>query len=450
MRKIIEKLTGLSDRVIVTGLFLASLLIRLLYSFYAYSKDIMDSFADDKGYFYLAREIVSRGKVFYDKDIHLYAEMVGPGLPWINALTLWVFGKNWLPVFIVTSFCSALVTYFIYKTARLVLDKPTAIIAGLWSCIYFFYINFSATAGKEILMSLCLAAIVYLLLKLFYLKKFNWPEFLILTVVFTYSFHLDERFLIFSPLIFIYILLEETEFFKQVKLKKTLMFFILVVMLTVPWTIRNYKEFGKVVLISTRTESYTDRILGYERKEHVIDKYNDIYGFYYIHDYQVDSIISGLKTRTDGGYLISEEQRRAMKNGNLPKPLTGIKAFWIRTKDMLRPFQVGGEFQRSGYFFYQKSLRHNLVSFAFYGIMFFLSLPGFYFMYRKNKHVFYFFLITILVYTLLHGLLIPYTNWRYRLPLDSIFIIVGSLGLIRLFEFRLIKIFGLNIEFTNE
>ena len=124
-----------------------------------------------------------------------------------------------------------------------------------------------------------------------------------------------------------------------------------------------------------------------------------------------------------------------MMEGNIPDLVTGVKAFWIRVKDMLRPFQIGGEYQRTGYFFYKKSLRHNIVSFLFYGTMFLLSIPGGYFLHQKNQHIFYLFISIILIYLLIHGFFISYTNWRYRLPLDAIFIIVGCYGLTRIMKY---------------
>jgi hypothetical protein len=172
----------------------------------------------------------------------------------------------------------------------------------------------------------------------------------------------------------------------------------------------------------------------------MMDEFNDIYGVYYIHEHQFDSVIAGHKTHTDRGRKISPEMVKAMKRGELPKPLTGIKAMWVRTLSMLEPIQIKGRYERSGYFYYMKSLKHNIATFLFYGILFLFSFPGFYYLYQLNRKVFYIFLFVILSYTFIHALAIPYTNWRYRLPLDSIFIIVGWLGIVNVFRFTLNKL----------
>jgi hypothetical protein len=62
----------------------------------------------------------------------------------------------------------------------------------------------------------------------------------------------------------------------------------------------------------------------------------------------------------------------------------------------------------------------GVVCFLWYNLYFFLSR--------------YLFILAILIYALLHGLLIPYTNRCYRVPLDAIFIITGTFGLFSIFK----------------
>ena len=167
LKNIINKIEQISERKTSLFIFLFTFALRVLFVVFSFLYNVMDSFADDKGYFYLAKEIVQRGKVFYDTNIHLYAEMLGPGLPWINALTISLFGDHWLPIFIVSAGFSALITFLTYKTARLFLEKTPSLFAGIWSSFYFFYYDFSATAGKEIYLSFFFISILYLLIKIF-------------------------------------------------------------------------------------------------------------------------------------------------------------------------------------------------------------------------------------------------------------------------------------------
>lgn len=411
-------------------LFSGTFFLRAVYSLYYW-------FVADppvtNAYYEIACQILDQGKIFYDTS-HPYYESVGPVMPLINALTMLVAGRNYLGLYIVTALASALTTLYTYKLARLLVDRSTALFAGLWSAFYLFYFFYTPTPGKDIWMAFFMVLLLYRLIRMVALRDYSWPQFIIFSALFTVSFHLDERFFLFSPFIFLLILKEETCSFRFLRLTRSLAFAGIVILLTVPWTIRNYNKHGKIVIISTRTERFTDRFFGYEPRPHIMDPFNDTYGAFYIHDYQVDSVITGLKTVTDGGRTISASQVAAMKKGILPAPLTGMQAAWSRLVTMFEPIQIRGRYERTGYFWYEKSLRHNIATFVFYGTLFLFSFPGFGFLVKKNRKVALILISVIIIYALVHALAIPYTNWRYRLPLDSLFIIAGCTGITGLYH----------------
>jgi len=153
----------------------------------------------------------------------------------------------------------------------------------------------------------------------------------------------------------------------------------------------------------------------------------------------MDSVKDGLITITNGGFRISEGQRKYMKEGNLPKPFNNKAAYWSRFKRIYRIYQFGGEWVRTGYEYEAVSKRFNLVSLLFFGPVLFFSLFGFRNLYEKRKRIFWLFLVPIIIYTLLHVFTIPYTEARYRLPLDALFIIVGCFGITQAYEWIRIK-----------
>ncbi len=426
-----NKIEHLEEKQIAFLLFGVALFLRILYAifhFYYYPLPATNL------YYELAQEIISKGQIFYNTN-NPYYDVVGPIIPWLNALTMLVFGKNYLGLYIITAFGSALTTLYTYKTARLFLDKRTSILIGFWSTIYLFYFLYTPTPGKDIWMSFLLIFLIYQLIKLFIIKEFNYRSYLFFIFLFVVSFHLDERYVIFSPFILFFILYYETSFFTKLRVKKSLLFIGFTILLMIPWTVRNYYKYNKVVILSTRTERYTDKLLGNEqKKEYFSDDFTSIKGRYYIADNQIDSVISSKKTVTDNGFKIPKVQAEAMKNGLRPSPLTGLNAMGSRLRTMFEPFQLKGHFEQTGYYYYKKSLRHNIATFLFYGIIFIFSFLGFYYLYQLNKSIFYLFLFTILIYALLHALTIPYTNWRYRLPLDAIIIITGCFGISRLYQ----------------
>jgi 4-amino-4-deoxy-L-arabinose transferase-like glycosyltransferase len=437
-----NKLFRLSDNKILLVFFLLALTVRLIYSVYAYVNiDPNDPELFNNLYYFIAQDIVEQGTPFYQTD-DPYKDVVGPVMPWLNAIGLLISGDNWIGIFLVSALFSTLIVFYIIKTALLISSKAVAILAGIVSSMNPLYLHFTATPGKDIVMTFFIIYLIHELLYLFEYKTFSYLRFVMFTMMFVISFHLDERFLIFAPFILLFILLKETGRLKKCKVRKSLLFIVFVIVLMIPWTVHNINKFDKVVILTTRTEKYTDQLFGYEKNEpYFSEDFTDIKGLYYIHDYQIDSVISGKKTITDAGYNIPPLWVNVMKEGKMPGPLTGFNAFLSRIVVMYEPFQWTGRWVRTGYYYEEYSFRHNLISFLFYGIFFLMTLPGFYFFYLRNRTTFYLFISTIIIYTIIHSMLIPYTVWRYRLPLDALFIIVGIFGFFETIQRLLPKVY---------
>jgi hypothetical protein len=229
----------------------------------------------------------------------------GRSYPGLMPVTMLVLGENYLGLYIVTAVGSSLITLYTYKTARLFLDKRVSVISGLWSLFYLFYFFYTPTPGKDIWMSFFMVFLIYNFIKLFGNQEFSYQRYFVFILMFAISFHLDERFFVFTPIIGLFLLNLDTSGFRKLNFSKTILFASLLIFLMVPWTYRNYRKHDKIVLLSTRTETFTDPIFGYETRAHMLDDANDIYGIYYIHENQFDSVIDGTKTHTDSGRKIS-------------------------------------------------------------------------------------------------------------------------------------------------
>jgi len=395
--------------------------------------DRSNSNYDGNLYYIIAKDIVHQGTIFYSTD-HPYKDVVGPVTPWLNAATIYLLGDNWLGIFIVTSLISSFMVVIVYKLALLVFDKSTALLAAIWMTISPIYLYFIPTPGKDMLMAFFIILIICLFSKCFVFNKLNLIDFISLIFVVALSIHNDERYFILVPILFIFIFITEYNSRERIKFKYSFLFLLLVILLMLPWTARNYKKFGRLVIITTRTERITDKILGNSPRENTLD-YAYTLDYYYIHPVQIDSVISGLKTRTDGGCEISIEQRKEMANGNLPHKHSALEAYFSRFKEMFSPVNFGG-WSRGGYYYERRSLKHNIISLLFYGTMLLFSIPGFYLLYKKYKILFYLLISIVTIYSLIHIFTIPYTVWRYRLPLDSLFILTGAKGIIYFIQSR--------------
>ena len=220
MKNIFDSFLSKSDKQIAFTLLLVTFIIRAIYAtVYYYINYPPESYL----YYRIAELILKQGRIFYS-TVNEYQNVSGPVLPWLNALTMLIFGKNYLGLYIVSAFGSGLITFFTYKTARLFLDKKISLLIGSWSMFYLFYFFYTPTPGKDIWMSFLLIFLIYLLIDLFINNDFRYSRFFVFTLAYVISLHLDERFLVFAPFIFLFILYYETNSFKKFAYKKIFSF----------------------------------------------------------------------------------------------------------------------------------------------------------------------------------------------------------------------------------
>jgi hypothetical protein len=441
LKKISVLQTNLPDKnssLEAVWLFILALLIRLSYVTYVYMTDLSRHFTDDVFYRKMALDIVKQGRILYDlAAVDVRYDWLGPVLPWINAITAWVFGGDWLGFFIITSIASALITFYIYRLTLLVSSRRAAQIAGIVSAGYFYFIMFSAGVGKDIWMILALVATTYFLLRAFipsdqktieHTTRIDYQALGWFALIHILSLHLDERFAALSPLFLLFILFSGGLMTAKFRIKPFLVTGAIMLALMTPWQIRNFQRYGKVVILTKRTEHITDRVFGYKQEHYELDRVMDFYQSLVISPAQVDSFVNGSKMLTDGGFEISKPQLKAMRNGIVPHAYSSREALYSRFKIMLQLWQKNGEYTVNGFYYYERSLMNNLVSLFFYGFALLFGVIGLLIL-HKDSASFWLFLMIIIVYLGLHVLMVPYTVWRYRLPIDSLLLVGVGIAL---------------------
>lgn len=404
-------------------LFVSALVVRLIYITFLYSNDFHNNLSDDIAYMNLADQMIKQGIFVTDlENLGLYSSVVGPGIGWLLIPVILLFGTNWLPVFITTAIISSIIPALIYRLSKLLVSQNAAFLAGTWSVFYMPFVKYTLSAGKDIWMTLLL---ILLILSLFRLKKNPRTVLLIaISIIYTFLFHLDERFLLISPLIIIYFLFF-TGLGKSTRFKQTALFIAFVLLLSIPWTIRNHIVYDKIILISVRTAPYTDKIFGYTP----IEYFPSHEGRWYLSPKQLDSI--------QNDEIVSEIEKTlepqhidAIKNGNLPHKFTSWETMKATFVNFWQPIDLQPSYYQSGFRFDPMwSLKHNLSIGLTYGVILLFSLYGIY-MFFKNYHPdFFFIILLILLYSAIHVFLIPFTHYRYRIPIDPYIIILGCYGI---------------------
>lgn len=421
-----QKISERSENRIALVLFIFAFFLRVAYSLFAYDNNVMASFSDDNAYKHFGEQVVKQG--FFVPDLNAlgsYAGVVGPGIGWITGLVFLVFGADWLPLFIVNSLTGAFSCIILYFIGKDLYNRKIAILSAIYLSIYFPIIRFIPTAGKEVWMTFLFLATVLLFLKIVKEKKISL-KLVFLGFIFVFLIHLDERFLFYAPVLF-FGLIFSGERNIHLRYKKAGLFSLFVILLMIPWLIRNYYVYDRIVLISVRTNPFTEKILGYESKKLYDDDYSSLS---YISAGRIDSVKSGLVNTFENGELIHPNQIKAMQKGRIPHPFTKGETMWASFKGFWRPFILNdGMYYHNGYRFVSWSFKHNLTVIIFFSWLLLFIPFGLWVLFKTNKIGFITIVSIIIIYTIIHVVFVPFTDERYRIPIEPYLILTAIAGM---------------------
>lgn len=321
---------------------------------------------------------------------------------------------------------STIMIYIVYLISiRIFNNVPAALLAAFVTSVYIYFLKYIATSGKEVWIAFFFAAVFLYMLKLKDKTERYLKTTVILSFLYAYFIHLDERYIIYAPLLFFFIIILDKKSVQN-GIKKSLIFTCLVLLLMVPWLIRNYQVHNKVVIISLRLATVTDKLFGYPQQQ-----YWDERSRWYMTEGEVDSVIAGTRTTTHLGLPVPPEQVEAMRNGIRPRPFSTGETMWESFKALWQPIDlIKWNYVQDGYRFdHMPSLKNNLSVFLTYGIMLIFSIFGMFRLFSIDKRIAWFVLSIFIFHTLIHVVFIPFTEYRYRIPIDSVIITLGAYGI---------------------
>ena len=398
--------------------------------------DGMFGFRDDWIYLTYAKNIISQGIWVPDvtkMDLEIFgkpynAHVVGPGWPLIISLIILLFGENIQLIMFINVILSSLTCIVIYYLGKEVFNKKIGIISSFWSIIYIYFLIYIPRILKESILQLLIPLVI--LLMVYEIKKVKLNMVTILfPLTFTFLIHTDERYLIFLPIIFIGLMACDNINMKN-GLKKFAVFMTSVIVLSIPWTIRNYVVYNKIVVLTVRTERVINPILKKINNYNIIHNINGEIGKDLSKEYPDNERYEVFDRR-----LLSYSE-----NGDYPLTfLDAVNEVFQRFKIYWAPMVLRESIYR-GVTMSAGSLKYNFGGMFSFGIILPFFIIGSFICFKKNRlgTIMIFF---ILIQTILHVLpLQTLIMWpRYRYPIDSLIITIAFYGLYQLMHANLIK-----------
>ncbi|MFZ5516782.1 MAG: ArnT family glycosyltransferase [Candidatus Zhuqueibacterota bacterium] len=410
-------------------IFFLALILRFSFLFLSY-QNWNPALGDDEQYISYAKNMIDQG-VFVPEISKLFrgSHIVGPGFPLIVATIFSIFGENYLIVFAVNAIISALTCVLIYFLGKELFNEKIAFFSSLWSCFYLLNIIYIPRVLKESWLFFLFALTIYLFIVEIKNKIITW-RMLFFAFIYTFLIHLDERFFSYFPLfVLAFILLDLSRW--KIGAKKGLIFSFVVLIFMIPWTIRNYEVYGKIVILTVRTSMITDRLFYIK---HPIEQNNNRLSVLWHTITNEDSF-----RINEHNNAVQEELESNIKAaevyGLIPYKYNSLKKLYIELKEFWTPMRFKPEFVEDGFRFEKPwSLKHNLISGVLYGTLLPFFIFGCVILIKKKDQYGIFILSVIIIHTAIH-LFLAFARNRYRAPIDSFIILIAFYGIQRIHFF---------------
>ena len=354
-----------------------------------------------------------------------------PVYPMFLAIIYSIFGvENLFAIYFFQAIISTLTVYYIFKLSSSIFDEKKSFLSLFWAGFYIFYLWYARMIMRETLIIFLIIFSFYHLWiflknkeKKHYLKSINLWKFMI---AFTILLHTDPRYLFYIPFISILFVIYKKNIWIGIKQYSGVLGIL--ILLLVPWSIRNYIAYDGFVLINTRTidarqENISIRleILSGSEVTQLINK-----------NYPTDEERALIKKGKNPNNRSRDEIDIIKKDVYAPSTFIGKRLY--RLKEMWIPFRFWSDYEifPSAYFKGPWSLKHNIVSISFYGTLIpFVFYALFCLTGERNKGIL-FLIFPIFIQALLHFLM--YGIERYRLHIDSFIIILACYGMVVIYD----------------
>lgn len=174
-----------------------------------------------------------------------------PGYPMFLAPIFLVTGKHVWPIIVAQSILGGLLTLLLYALGRSIGGHQTGLVSALWMAIFPHHVYLTAILTRDALSCFLLVLLVNVLTRPF--KRMRWS--LVAAAIYAYLVHVDPRFLWLFPVLFAYVLFFLTRH-RLINLQYLVLFTSFSIIISVPWTVRNYLVYDQLVAVSLEASRY--------------------------------------------------------------------------------------------------------------------------------------------------------------------------------------------------
>ena len=234
-----------SDRRTILALFSLAFGLRILYA--AVIGTNPDIIVIPYTYDFVVASKIAAGADWLTQPLSPYA----PGYQLLLAILFRIGGPHYWLVVLLQAAIGGVTAFFLYRIGDRKFGRNAGLFAAVWLAIYVHHLHYSSIAIRDVTTSMLLVYVCYL--TVLYTRRMRgavWTGF-----AFTVLVHFDPQYLFFFPVIALYLLFYATRH-KLLNLQSFFLFTGCVLVLLIPWTVRNQRVYGDPIPVGLETTHY--------------------------------------------------------------------------------------------------------------------------------------------------------------------------------------------------
>lgn len=384
--------------ILLICFFVIALTVRIGFTHKQYRELGTENWRDAK--LYLDTGIAFSEGDFYPPGKETPYMIIVPGVSLIVAVSKLLFGDPIWPVLMLNCLVSALMVFVLYCLGKELINKAAGLFLSLWSVFNFSLIKLNYQILKEPYLCFLIPLITLFLLYI-YKNKHPLKNTVFSALSFTILIHIDERFFVYFPIVLLAIILSRRVLNR---LKYAGLWFLILIVSMVPWTIRNYRQFNELVILSPRTTSFTSKLWGTN------------WGSLHFEDDQRRESSNELRME-EALEAAGEAGVQLREYGKYEKHYMAFYHYW-------KPVYLKTNFIQYGFRPVKWSLSHNLAGLVFYGLFLPFYLAGLVFAFVRKHTLILFISMIPLLHSLMHTIMV-WPLERYRIPTNFYIVLIS-------------------------
>lgn len=178
-----------------------------------------------------------------------------PGYPLFLGVLSLVFGKTIWPGIIAQALLGGFLALLLYKLGKLLGGWGVGLFSALWIALYVHHIFFSSLLVRDALSCFILTALIFVLAKPFSRMR----NALIAAGLYVFLVHIDPQFILLLPLLMAFVVFLVSRYL-VLNLQYLILFVSFAIVLSIPWTARNFYVYDRIVPVSIEASRYINPV----------------------------------------------------------------------------------------------------------------------------------------------------------------------------------------------